>query len=69
MLEAVSHVHKVRGRTQKTNHHKARNSVLAVACAGVVVVAVPRLRHSLAEALHRNGDDWGSDLSESGLEE
>jgi hypothetical protein len=69
MLEAVSHVHKVRGRMQKTNHHKARNSVLAVAGAGVVVVAVPRLRHSLAEALHRKGDDRGSDLSESGLEE
>jgi hypothetical protein len=69
MLEAVSHVHKVRGRMQKTNHHKARNSVLAVAGAGVVVVAFPRLRHSLAEALHRKGDDWGSDLSESGLEE
>ena len=69
MFEAVSNVHKVRGRMQKTNHHKARNSVLAVAGAGVVVVAVPRLRHILAEALHGKDDDWGSDLSESGLEE
>ena len=69
MLEAVSHVHKIRGRMQKTDHHKARNSMLALAGAGIVVAAVPRLRHSLGEALHRKGDDWGSDLNESGLEE
>jgi hypothetical protein len=69
VLEAVSHVDKVRGRMQKTNHHKARNSMLAVAGAGFLVVAVPRLRHSLAEALHGKGDDWGSDLSENGSEE
>ena len=69
MLEAVSGVHMIRGRMQKTNHHKARNSVLAVAGAGIVVAAVPRLRHSLADAMHRKGDDWGSDLSESGSEE
>jgi hypothetical protein len=69
MLEAVSHVHKVRGRMQKTNHHKARNSVLALAGAGMVVAAVPRLRHSLVATLHRKDDDWGSDLGESGLEE
>ena len=68
MLETVSHVHKIRARRQ-TNHHKARNSVLAVAGAGIVVAAVPRLRHSLAGALHRKGDDWGSDLGESGSEE
>ena len=67
--DAVSHVHKVRGRMQKTNHHKARNSVLALAGAGIVVAAVPRLRHSLADTLHRKGDDWGSDLGESGLDE
>jgi hypothetical protein len=71
MLEAVSQVQKVRGRMQKTNHHKARNSVLALAGAGILVAAVPSLRHSLAETLHRKGhdDDWESDLGESGLEE
>jgi predicted ester cyclase len=70
MLEAVSHVHKVRGRMQKTNHHTARNSMLALAGAGIVVAAVPRLRHTLADTLHRKGDDdWGSDLTESGLDE
>ena len=71
MLEAVSHVHKVRGRMQKTNHHKARNSVLALAGAGIVVAAVPSLRHSLIDTLHRKGgdDDCGSDLGESSLEE
>lgn len=70
VLDAVSHVHKVRGRMQKTNHHKARNSMLALAGAGMIIAAVPRLRHGLAETLHRKGDDdWGSDLSESGLEE
>jgi hypothetical protein len=71
MLEGVSHVHKLRGRMQKTNHHKARNSMLALAGAGIVVAAVPRLRHSLADTLHRKGgdDDWVSDLGESGLQE
>ena len=70
MLEAVSHVHKARGRMQKNNHHKARNSVLVLAGAGIVVAAVPWLRHSLADALHRKGDDdWGSDPGDSGLEE
>ena len=70
LLGAVSHVHKVRGRMQKTNHHKARNSVLALAGAGIAVAAVPRLRHSLAAALHRKGgDDWGSDPGESGSED
>ena len=71
VLEAVSHVDKVRGRMQKTNHHhhKARNSVLAVAGAGVVVIAIPRLRHILAEALRGKDDDWGSDLGESGSQE
>jgi hypothetical protein len=69
VLEAASQVQKVRGWRQKTNHHKTRNSVLAVAGAGIVVAAVPKLRHSLAGVLHRKGDDWGSDLSESGSEE
>jgi predicted ester cyclase len=69
MLEAVSQVHKISARMQKTNHHKARNSMLAVAGVGMVVVAVPGLRHSLAEALHGKGDDWESDLSEDGSEE
>ena len=69
VLDAVSHVHKVRGRMQKTNHHKARNSVLALAGAGIVVAAVPRLRHSLAETLHRKDDDWASDLGETALDE
>jgi hypothetical protein len=69
ILEAVSHVDTFRGRMQKTNHHKARNSMLAVAGVGMVVVAVPGLRHSLAAALHGKGDDWESDLSEDGSEE
>jgi hypothetical protein len=71
MLDAASHVHQIRGRMQKTNHHKARNSLLALAGAGIVVAAVPSLRNNLAETLHRKGrdDDRGSDLGETGLEE
>jgi hypothetical protein len=70
VLEAASHVDKVRGRMQKTNHHKTRNSVLALAGAGMVVAAVPGLRHSLAGMLHRKGDDdWGTELGESDLQE
>ena len=66
MLEAVSHVHKVQGRMQKHNHHKARNSMLALAGAGMIIAAVPRLRHSVAEILHGKSseDDWGSDPGE-----
>lgn len=69
VLEAVSGVHMIRGRMQKNHHHKARNSMLAVAGAGIVVAAIPRLRHSLADAMHRKGDDWGSDIRESGSDE
>jgi hypothetical protein len=71
ILEAVSQFHKVRGRMQKTNNHTTRNSVLALAGAGIVVAAVPKLRHSLAQTLRWKGssDDSGSGLGENGLEE
>ena len=52
-LEAVSQYQRVRGRTQKTHDHRARNSVLALAGAGLVVAAIPQFRNGLAQAWHR----------------
>ena len=70
-LEAVSQFQKIRGRTQKTNDHRARNSMVALAGAGIVVAAVPQLRHGLAQAWHRrsDGDDSGLALDGDGPEE
>jgi hypothetical protein len=70
-LEAVSQFQRIRGRTQKTNDHRARNSMLALAGAGIVVAAVPQLRNGLAQAWHRrsDGDDSGAALDGDGPEE
>jgi hypothetical protein len=71
VLEAVSQFQKARGRMQKTNHHRTRNSVLALAGAGIVVAAVPQLRSTLAHTWSRKDDrdDSGSGPDEIGFEE
>lgn len=68
-LEAVSQIQKARGRMQKTNDHRKRNSVLVLAGAGIVIAAIPQVRNGLAQAWRRDSDDLGSDLDGSDLEE
>ena len=71
LFEAVSQLHKARGRMKKTSNHRTRNSVLAVAGAGIVVAVVPKLRNILPEAVQCRGssDDSGSSGRGIGLVE
>ncbi|MGZ4360413.1 MAG: hypothetical protein ACXVZW_11615 [Gaiellaceae bacterium] len=71
LREAISQFEKARGRMQKTHSHKTRNSMLALAGAGLIVAAVPKLRSGLAHTLggKSSGDDSGSGLDGSALEE
>ena len=70
VLEAVSQFQRARGRLRKTDSHKRRNSMLALAGAGIIVAAVPKFRSGLVNTLRGEGsDDAGSDLDGSGPEE
>lgn len=68
VVEAVSQLQKARGRVQKKNNsHTARNLLLFLTGAGMVVAAVPKLRNGVVEKVRGLSDDgWGSGLPSDG---
>jgi uncharacterized membrane protein len=68
VIDAFSQLRKARGRVQKNASHRARNLLLFVAGAGMVVAAVPKLRRRVVENVRGISDhSWVSGLSGSDL--
>jgi len=61
IAESVIQLQKARKRIEKKRSHKARNTVLFLTGAGLVVAVVPSLRNALAKKVRGGGDDRAPD--------
>jgi uncharacterized membrane protein len=58
VAEAIVQIQNAKGRIERNQSHKARNAVLFLGGVGMVIAAVPGLRHALLGKVRGGSDDW-----------